>query len=726
MQDAERNGQSGEESPEEPRRQSNGKMDGNEMSPALEGWARRLLPLRTLDELALEVGDLLRDRLPFSYGRVYIRKDSLKELIPVVAWNRQRVEAGLDGLTGQNAPRQGVVPRTIQSGRSARVANVVEEDDALPLFIDSRAELCVPLRVGEQVFGALDLQSTDVAAYDEGHQRLLEALSEPIAVALDNSLRYERSRRRAVLLEANVISRTSKLEQQYRRQAALAKVELAINEPHELQEVLDRVAEVTTEHLPASGGAMVILWDTDEKMYYVGATTVPGQPPRGAAPHIRQQSGATHWIIQNRQALVVPNVRDDPFGANRLVTVYFNQAYAGTPLIAGNSVVGVLYALDKEPRNYSQEDLNFLNALANRAAAAISKVKLFESERKQRRLAETLRAANLAMTESLNLETVLDSLLVLLETLVPYDSASVMLVRDDGEIQIQAARGYDRHIDPEELREIRFNAYRHRTFRTILSDHRSLIIHDTQRYQGWESGMGTDFIRSWMGVPMITGGRVIGFYSIDKHSPGFFTEEHQVSAEALAAQGALAIQNALLFGDVQRLATIDVLTGINNRRRFYELAEREYQRARRYQRPVAAIMLDIDHFKQVNDSHGHAVGDQVLQALAGVLQRNLRDIDILGRYGGEEFTVLLPESDAGAAAGVAERLRKRIEALNIATDRGSIEITISLGVASVVADSEEEYTGLDRLIDRADRAMLEGKELGGNVVRIYREEENGE
>jgi len=164
--------------------------------------------------------------------------------------------------------------------------------------------------------------------------------------------------------------------------------------------------------------------------------------------------------------------------------------------------------------------------------------------------------------------------------------------------------------------------------------------------------------------------------------------------------------------DVQRLAITDPLTGLYNQRHFSTVAEKELRRACRYGRPLSAIMLDIDRFKRANDTYGHTVGDHLLQEVAQSFRQELRRVDVVGRYGGDEFVVMLPENDLDAARQVAERLRKSIARRQIATPKGSAKITASLGVAAV--DCEE--TSLEQLLARADQALYAAKQSGRNRV----------
>jgi diguanylate cyclase (GGDEF)-like protein len=164
--------------------------------------------------------------------------------------------------------------------------------------------------------------------------------------------------------------------------------------------------------------------------------------------------------------------------------------------------------------------------------------------------------------------------------------------------------------------------------------------------------------------------------------------------------------------ELQRLAETDFLTGIANNRRFFEAGEREIQRARRYGHPLAALMLDLDHFKKVNDTYGHAAGDKVLVAMTAAFGNLLRDIDVFGRLGGEEFAILLPETDLEGGRATAERLRAAFA--DTAVDAGNtvLKVTISIGATLLLPEDD----GLDAVLKRADDAMYEAKRHGRNRV----------
>lgn len=160
------------------------------------------------------------------------------------------------------------------------------------------------------------------------------------------------------------------------------------------------------------------------------------------------------------------------------------------------------------------------------------------------------------------------------------------------------------------------------------------------------------------------------------------------------------------------LATTDSLTGLRNRRHFMATASQEFERARRYQTPLSLLMLDADHFKSINDRYGHPVGDEALKTLAEHGRRQLREIDLFARLGGEEFAILLPQTDFIAARAVAERLRQTIAEQSVATGQESFHFTVSIGVASLNAHTMD----LHDLLRHADDALYQAKQHGRNRV----------
>lgn len=213
-------------------------------------------------------------------------------------------------------------------------------------------------------------------------------------------------------------------------------------------------------------------------------------------------------------------------------------------------------------------------------------------------------------------------------------------------------------------------------------------------------------------LPLVAGGRVLGTLVAGGRKRTLFDDESRTRLEAVASLAAGALARALALAEVSALATTDGLTGLSNRRRLDELSARAFAEAKRYGKPLSVLVTDVDHFKKVNDTHGHAAGDDVLRHVASILKSEARDTDVVGRYGGEEFVLVLPSTDAEGARELAERIRKRIEASPAATSVGEVRVTLSLGVAGFPTHGE----GLDALVHAGDEALYEAKRAGRNRV----------
>ena len=183
----------------------------------------------------------------------------------------------------------------------------------------------------------------------------------------------------------------------------------------------------------------------------------------------------------------------------------------------------------------------------------------------------------------------------------------------------------------------------------------------------------------------------------------------EIVQERTAALEAINIQ-------LKKLSITDHLTNLYNRRHFFDLAPIEFERARRYEHDLAVILFDIDNFKRVNDTYGHFVGDQVLVSVSGLCQKTSRQHDILARFGGEEFIILLPETGLQRAISTAERLREMIAQTPIDTESGSISITTSFGVVALSAKDDLEFK---QLLVRVDEALYHAKETGRNRVSAW-------
>lgn len=228
---------------------------------------------------------------------------------------------------------------------------------------------------------------------------------------------------------------------------------------------------------------------------------------------------------------------------------------------------------------------------------------------------------------------------------------------------------------------------------------------------------GTPAAGAFLAIPLLAdGAKPIGAIALHRKMPNSFAKDEIELLRKIAGQAAQVIDRITQYQHHRELSLTDELTGIFNRRYFNQRYEREIQRAQRYERPLTLIMIDIDHFKTFNDNHGHLMGDRVLQGVANLLEHSIRKADLLARFGGEEFVILLPEIDKERGRKVAEKLRRAVERAEFPKEETQPlgKITISLGLASFPEDSSRAPD----LLERADRALYTAKTLGRNQAAV--------
>ena len=299
------------------------------------------------------------------------------------------------------------------------------------------------------------------------------------------------------------------------------------------------------------------------------------------------------------------------------------------------------------------------------------------------------------------IEEPFEKIVTLVRTVLAVPIASVTLVDRDRQ-WFKASRGLDCRETP---RAISFCTH-------TIQQREPLVIEDAQsdpRFAGTPLVAGPPYIRSYAGIPLRTpdGYNVGSLCAMDTRSRQFSPADI-----AILKNFANIVCDEL---ELRIIAQVDHLTGALTRRGFVDQAEREIARYRRYDRPSSLVMLDVDHFKSVNDGYGHATGDLVLQQMARIAEATLRPSDILGRIGGEEFAILLPETDGREAMAVAERLRGAIADHAITLPTGdALQITASFGVAAL----DPIVSAFPAWLARADTMLYAAKAGGRNCTRL--------
>ncbi|MEV6598187.1 diguanylate cyclase [Actinoplanes sp. NPDC051346] len=464
----------------------------------------------------------------------------------------------------------------------------------------------------------------------------------------------------------------------------------------------DQLARVALdETLRILGGERALLFMRDEDTGRL--RRFAGRDAEGADLDTVTDYGSTliHRVQDTGEAVVVTGTDQGAALGSRSVVAHGLRSIIVAPVLLGGRLTGVVYLDSRLARGvFTEDDVEVLTAIVSHVAVALETARAAQLDvavrtaRHQQELAELLRTSLAELNSLHQPRQVLDRLFT---TLAENAAATggMLLLPDplDGILTVADVYG---DTDADHL------GGRHEGFDVADAP-------EAGRVPAPLSGVlnPTD---AALVVPLVARDRLAGVVILT--AAAFDDSQRDVSA-ALASQGVSAYDNAQLFSQVQELAITDGLTGIANRRHFHDLAGSLVEVARRGKRQLAAVMLDIDHFKHVNDAYGHGAGDDVITEVVRRVAAGIRSSDVLGRYGGEEFAVVLPDH-AGADLEVVERMRAAVEATPVRTRVGPVAVTISVGLARLTAADD----GLDALLARADHALYRAKEGGRNRVAL--------
>ena len=414
---------------------------------------------------------------------------------------------------------------------------------------------------------------------------------------------------------------------------------------------------------------------------------------------------------------------DQPLYPDLYDRFHFDQLNTSwlVPMMMQNNVIGFLAIGPKtQGQSYNEDDIYFLRQIAAQAAVCINTNHLYLKRKKEKEeLNRTLYNLSLlynigrAMTYISDLKSLLQYILNQAIEITGAEKGSIMLYDiENNRLSVRVLAGLE---DKAYQEKVNNNEIDCRSFKPgegiagrVFQTGRPMVV-DKANEEVLFVEPAKSFVRSIACIPMKVYSDPIGVINVTnkKDETGFDDEDLEL-LKAVADQSAVAINKAQLW----EMAVTDSLTGLYVRRYFMMKFQEELLRAQRYDKNLTVIMADLDRFKQINDTYGHSTGDRVLRIVGKFLQQNIRDVDIIARFGGEEFVILLPEADQNEARSVSERLRHNLENLEL-DDCPSL--TLSLGIAAFPKDG----TDIEELIIKADAAMYAAKQSGRNRVEMY-------
>ncbi|MCC6192159.1 MAG: GAF domain-containing protein [Anaerolineales bacterium] len=679
---------------------------------------RRAAQLALLSEVSQQVADTLDEaqllqraagalvnRLGFSEAAIMLPAEAGElTVVALAATEAIPVQIGFRLKMGTGAAGHAALTR------STYLANNIAED---PYYFDSLGRsqgsaLALPLLREGQLLGMIYVETGQPQAFSPVDVVALETLAQHVATALQNARLYAAQRRRA--------------EEERLLLSAARDLSAGLSQ----EAVLNAAVRHVTAALQASSST-VSLWDRDaDRVVTLLDYALPpstGQEA-GGTPYPLARYPQTRRVLEQRLAVIV--AVDDP-AADPAEVAYLRAHQNGSalllPLLAADKVYGLLevFRLEGQPA-FTETDLQLGQRLAAQAGVALENARLHTAVQENLREQDALLKASEALLSTLELEPLLQNILAAAITAIPPAEKGAVILADPQQrlLTVRAAHGYR----DQRVQGLYFPIHQGYPGRA-LRENQPLLVADAAVFDAavWPKQLPEQLpelsaLRSAIVAPLApkgADGPPLGVISLGAARPNTFTRADLRRLVAFANTAAVAIDNAQLHAEVQRLAVTDSLTGLANPRAFEHALATEFHRAGRYGYALSLVIMDIDSFKEYNDTYGHPAGNERLKAIAGILRANVRDPDLPVRYGGEEFALLLPHTTKAGALALAERVRTAAEAVAGKGARPGRPISgysLSLGVASFPNDA----LTAEELLLAADNAELAAKRGGKNRV----------
>ncbi len=538
----------------------------------------------------------------------------------------------------------------------------------------------VSLQARERVLGLLLLGTPKKRRFSAPELRLLLALAHQVAMAVENSYLIQQTSRRSD--EMNILNEIS----------------CALSSTLNLDDLCARLEE-EIRRLFVTEDFFIARYDPAAQRIFYDLLVVGGRRQQAGAPPVGD--GLAAYILRTGQPLLITEHFASEVRRRGIEVLQMMGSFCGVPIILYDRPAGVLGLLSQDERAFDEGHLELLRVLANSAGIALENARLFSQQQEKARHLQLLNNVSRHATSLKGLDQMLAAIVQELEQGLRYDHIGIALADyPNQELVICAEAGSRRQALQRRFR------FGEGLLGEVARTGQVRLVSD-----GAAEGARTVLpgSASSLALPLIYAEELLGVFYVETATPHAFSESEQLLLRTLADQIASALYNARTLQKAQEQAITDGLTGIKTHRFLMEALSVEWRRATRTGRSFSVLLMDLDHFKEVNDRHGHLEGDVVLRRVGRLLEEHCRRSDVVARYGGDEFVLLMPETELDQARQLANKLRALIAGDPLLRQRN---ITASFGIAVFPAHG----TTPEEILERADAAMYLSKRRGGNAV----------